>query len=117
MYNNSKKQIFLNEAQTVATTSIRKYLTENMYEVEQSNLYCKSKTDEKSPIELTGGKKYYYVEFETGGEIKKLIFWDNKKYIKYISNGTRDVNDLTIDEIVEHDNTDMNCENVLEKTN
>ena len=117
MYNNSKKQIFLNEAQTVATTSIRKYLTENMYEVEQSNVYCKSKTDEKSPIELTGGKKYYYVEFETGGEIKKLIFWDNKKYIKYISNGTRDVNDLTIDEIVEQDNTDMNCENVLEKTN
>ena len=51
------------------------------------------------------------------GEIKKLIFWDNKKYIKYISNGTRDVNDLTIDEIVEQDNTDMNCENVLEKTN
>ena len=75
MYNNSKKQVFLNEAQTVATTSTRKYLTENMYEVEQSNVYCKSKTDEKSPIELTGGKKYYYVEFETGGEIKKLIFF------------------------------------------
>ena len=117
MYNNSKKQVFLNEAQTVATTSTRKYLTDNIYEVEQSNVYCKSKTDEKNPIELTGEKKYYYVELGESGEINKLILWDDKKYIKYISDGTRDVSDLTIDEIVEQDNTDMNCGNVLEKTN
>ena len=117
MYNNSKKQVFLNEAQTVATTSTRKYLTDNIYEVEQPNVYCKSKTDEKNPIELTGGKKYYYVELGESGEINKLILWDDKKYIKYISDGTRDVSDLTIDEIVEQDNTDMNCGNVLEKTN
>ena len=117
MYNNSKKQVFLNEAQTVATTSTRKYLTDNIYEVEQPNVYCKSKTDEKNPIELTGEKKYYYVELGESGEINKLILWDDKKYIKYISDGTRDVSDLTIDEIVEQDNTDMNCGNVLEKTN
>ena len=117
MYNNSKKQVFLNEAQTVAATSTRKYLTENMYEAEQSNIYCKSKTDEKSPIELTGAKKYYYVELGEDGEINKLILWDDKKYIKYISDGTRDVKDLTIDEIVEQDNTDISCGNVLEKTN
>ena len=117
MYNNSKKQVFLNEAQTVAVTSTRKYLTENMYEAEQSNIYCKSKTDEKSPIELTGAKKYYYVELGEDGEINKLILWDDKKYIKYISDGTRDVKDLTIDEIVEQDNTDISCGNVLEKTN
>lgn len=115
MYNNSKKQVFLNEAQTVAVTSTRKYLTENMYEVEQSNIYCKSKTDEKNPIELTGAKKYYYVELGEGGKIKILIFWDDKKYIKYISDGTRAVNDLTINDIVEQYNADISCENVLEK--
>ena len=117
MFNNAKKQVFLTEAQTVATTSTRKYLTADISNDTQLNVNCKSKTDEKNPLELTGAEKYYYVELGEGGETKKLILWDDKKYIKYIADGTREVTDLTIDEIVEQDNTDMSCGNVLEKTN
>ena len=116
-YKKSKKQIFLTEAQTVASTSTRYFLTNETEEYLDGAVYCKSRTNENNPLDLTNGKKYYYVKVDADGEAKKLIIWDNKQYIKYISDGTREISDLKIEEIVEQNNYDMNCDNVLEKTN
>ena len=116
-YKRSKKQVFLTEAQTIASTSTKQYLTNDIQEYLDGTSYCKSRTNENKPLDLSGGKKYYYVKVDADGETKKLIIWDNKQYIKYISDGTREISDLKIEEIVEQNNYDMNCDNVLEKTN
>ena len=116
LFNNAKKQVFLTEAQTVASTSEKKFMS-NAISGANENIFCKSKTNEKNPLDMTGEKKYYYVELNNSGAVSKLIIWDDARYIKYIANGTRKVTDLTIDEIVEQDNTDISCGNVLEKTN
>ena len=113
MYNNAKKQVFLTEAQTVASTSEKKFLTGSITEGSKETVYCKSKTDEKNPLEMTGEKKYYYVQLASDGATKKLIIWDDQKYIKYVSNGSKEISDLTVDEVVERDNSNLTCTNVL----
>ena len=113
MYNNAKKQVFLTEAQTVASTSEKKFLTGSITEGSKETVYCKSKTDEKNPLEMTGEKKYYYVQLASDGATKKLIIWDDQKYIKYVSDGSKEISDLTVDEVVERDNSDLTCTNVL----
>ena len=117
MFNNAKKQVFLTEAQTVASTSEKKFLSNSISGETKETVYCKSKTDEKNPLEMTGAQKYYYVELGSDGRTNKLIIWDDQKYIKYVADGSKDVSDLTVEEIVEQNNYDMNCDNVLEKTN
>lgn len=113
MYNNAKKQVFLTEAQTVASTSEKKFLTGSITGGSKETVYCKSKTDEKNPLEMTGEKKYYYVQLASDGTTNKLIIWDDQKYIKYVSNGSKEISDLTVDEVVERDNSDLTCTNVL----
>ena len=113
MFNNAKKQIFLTEAQTVASTSEKKFLSNSISGGTKESVYCKSKTDEKNPLEMTGAKKYYYVELGNDGKTKKLIIWDDQKYIKYVSDGSKDVSNLTVDEVVERDNSNFTCGNVL----
>ena len=115
MYNNAKKQVFLTEAQTVASTSEKKFLTGSITEGSKETVYCKSKTDEKNPLEMTGEKKYYYVQLASDGTTNKLIIWDDQKYIKYVSDGSKEISDLTVDEVVERDNSDFTCGNVLSK--
>lgn len=115
MYNNAKKQVFLTEAQTVASTSEKKFLTGSITEGSKETVYCKSKTDEKNPLEMTGEKKYYYVQLASDGATNKLIIWDDQKYIKYVSDGSKEISDLTVDEVVERDNSDFTCGNVLSK--
>ena len=115
MYNNAKKQVFLTEAQTVASTSEKKFLAGSITEGSKETVYCKSKTDEKNPLEMTGEKKYYYVQLASDGTTNKLIIWDDQKYIKYVSNGSKEISDLTVDEVVERDNSDFTCGNVLSK--
>ena len=117
MYNNAKKQVFLTEAQTISSASEKKFLTGNITESSNETVYCKSKIDEKNPLELSGEKKYYYVQLGSDGTTNKLNIWDDQKYIKYIYDGTKEVSDLTIDDIVEADNQEVNCGNILEKTN
>lgn len=116
-YKKSKDQLFLTEAQTVASTSTRQYLTEDSLELLEGAVYCKSKTDQKNKLDISNGKKYYYVQVDEDGNQKKLIIWDDKKYIKYISNGTNNLKDLKVEDVVKMDNSDMNCNNVLERTN
>ena len=113
MYNNARKQVFLTEAQSVATTSEKKFLSDSISGGIKGSIYCKSKTDEKNPLDMTGGKKYYYVEVGNKGETNKLIVWDDSRYIKYVSNGTKELSDLTVDEVVERDNSSFTCGNVL----
>ena len=115
MYNNAKKQVFLTEAQTVASTSEKKFLAGSITEGSKETVYCKSKTDEKNPLEMTGEKKYYYVQLASDGTTNKLIIWDDQKYIKYVSDGSKEISDLTVDEVVERDNSDFTCGNVLSK--
>lgn len=112
MFNNAKKQVFLTEAQTVSSASEKKFLSDSI-SGKSKNIYCKSKTDEINPLELTGGKKYYYVELGSNGETKKLIVWDDQRYIKYVSSGTKDISDLTVDEVVNRDNISFTCDNIL----
>ncbi len=42
-----------------------------------------------------------------------MIIWDDQKYIKYVTDGTKEVSDLTVDEVVERDNSNFTCGNVL----
>ena len=113
MFNNAKKQVFLTEAQTVASTSEKKFLSNSISGETKATVYCKSKTDEKNPLEMTGAQKYYYVELGSDGKTNKLILWDDQKYIKYVTDGTKEVSDLTVDEVVERDNSNFTCGNVL----
>ena len=113
MYNNARKQVFLTEAQSVASASEKKFLSNSISGATKESIYCKSKTDEKNPLEMTGAKKYYYVELGNDGKTKKLIIWDDQKYIKYVADGSKEISNLTVDEVVERDNSNFTCGNVL----
>ena len=112
MFNNAKKQVFLTEAQTVASTSEKEFMS-NAISGTNENIFCKSKSNEKNPLDMTGEKKYYYVELNNSGAVSKLIIWDDARYIKYIATGSKELSELTVDEVVEKDNSSLTCDNVL----
>ena len=61
MFNKAKKDTFLTEAKNIFKESASKYISDNMHNSNEGNIYCKSETDSKNPLDMDIGDTYYYI--------------------------------------------------------
>lgn len=110
-YKKAKKQIFVTELQTLSSTITDRYSKEDSALYKDKYVYCKSKTDENSPLDLGGHDKYYYGELDKDGNTVLLVVWDDDQYIKYSINSKREIKDLNVNDVVSGDMNRVTCSN------
>ena len=113
MFNNAKKDLFLTEAKNVFKESTKKYISDNMHNSNEGNIYCKSETDSKNPLDMDIGNTYYYIEKDNTGKTIKFIAWNSSGYVTKIVGDNVMLNDVTGNNVSESSVKDITCNNVL----
>ena len=113
MFNNAKKDLFLTEAKNVFKESTKKYISDNMHNSNKGNIYCKSETDSKNPLDMDIGNTYYYIEKDNTGKTIKFVAWNSSGYVTKIVGDNVMLNDVTGNNVSESSVKDITCNNVL----
>ena len=113
MFNNAKKDLFLTEAKNVFKESAKKYISDNMHNSNEGNIYCKSETDSKNPLDMDIGNTYYYIEKDNTGKTIKFVAWNSSGYVTKIVGDNVMLNDVTGNNVSESSVKDITCNNVL----
>ena len=113
MFNNAKKDLFLTEAKNVFKESTKKYISDNMHNSNEGNIYCKSETDSKNPLDMDIGNTYYYIEKDNTGKTIKFVAWNSSGYVTKIVGDNVMLNDVTGNNVSESSVKDITCNNVL----
>ena len=113
MFNNAKKDLFLTEAKNVFKESTKKYISDNMHNSNEENIYCKSETDSKNPLDMDIGNTYYYIEKDSTGKTIKFVAWNSSGYVTKIVGDNVMLNDVTGNNVSESSVKDITCNNVL----
>ena len=113
MFNNAKKDLFLTEAKNVFKESTKKYISDNMHNSNEGNIYCKSETDSKNPLDMDIGNTYYYIEKDSTGKTIKFVAWNSSGYVTKIVGDNVMLNDVTGNNVSESSAKDITCNNVL----
>ena len=113
MFNNAKKDLFLTEAKNVFKESTKKYISDNMHNSNEGNIYCKSETDSKNPLDMDIGNTYYYIEKDSTGKTIKFVAWNSSGYVTKIVGDNVMLNDVTGNNVSESSVKDITCNNVL----
>ena len=113
MFNNAKKDLFLTEAKNVFKESTKKYISDNMHNSNEGNIYCKSETDSKNPLDMDIGNTYYYIEKDSTGKTIKFVAWNSSGYVTKVVGDNVMLNDVTGNNISESSAKDITCNNVL----
>ena len=113
MFNNAKKDLFLTEAKNVFKESTKKYISDNMHNSNKGNIYCKSETDSKNPLDMDIGNTYYYIEKDSTGKTIKFVAWNSSGYVTKIVGDNVMLNDVTGNNVSESSVKDITCNNVL----
>ena len=113
MFNNAKKDLFLTEAKNVFKESAKKYISDNMHNSNEGNIYCKSETDSKNPLDMNIGNTYYYIEKDGTGKTIKFVAWNSSGYVTKIVGDNVMLNDVTGNNVSENSAKDITCNNVL----
>ena len=113
MFNNAKKDLFLTEAKNVFKESAKKYISDNMHNSNEGNIYCKSETDSKNPLDMDIGNTYYYIEKDSTGKTIKFVAWNSSGYVTKIVGDNVMLNDVTGNNVSESSVKDITCNNVL----
>ena len=113
MFNNAKKDLFLTEAKNVFKESTKKYISDNMHNSNEENIYCKSETDSKNPLDMDIGNTYYYIEKDSTGKTIKFVAWNSSGYVTKVVGDNVMLNDVTGNNISESSAKDITCNNVL----
>lgn len=113
MFNNAKKDLFLTEAKNVFKESAKKYISDNMHNSNEGNIYCKSETDSKNPLDMDIGNTYYYIEKDSTGKTIKFVAWNSSGYVTKIVGDNVMLNDVTGNNVSESSAKDITCNNVL----
>ena len=113
MFNNAKKDLFLTEAKNVFKESTKKYISNNMHNSNEGNIYCKSETDSKNPLDMNIGNTYYYIEKDGTGKTIKFVAWNSSGYVTKIVGDNVMLNDVTGNNVSESSAKDITCNNVL----
>ena len=113
MFNNAKKDLFLTEAKNVFKESTKKYISDNMHNSNEGNIYCKSETDSKNPLDMDIGNTYYYIEKDNTGKTIKFVAWNSSGYVTKIVGDNVMLNDVTENNVSESSVKDITCNNVL----
>ena len=113
MFNNAKKDLFLTEAKNVFKESTKKYISDNMHNSNEGNIYCKSETDSKNPLDMDIGNTYYYIEKDNTGKTIKFVAWNSSGYVTKVVGDNVMLNDVTGNNVSESSVKDITCNNVL----
>ena len=113
MFNKAKKDTFLTEAKSIFKESASKYISDNMHNSNEGNIYCKSETDSKNPLDMDIGNTYYYIEKDSTGKTIKFVAWNSSGYVTKIVGDNVMLNDVTNDNMTESSVKDITCNNVL----
>ena len=113
MFNKAKKDTFLTEAKNIFKESANKYISDNMHNSNKGNIYCKSQTDSKNPLDMDIGDTYYYIEKDNTGKTIKFVAWNSSGYVTKIVGDNVMLNDVTNDNMTESSVKDITCNNVL----
>ena len=113
MFNNAKKDLFLTEAKNVFKESAKKYISDNMHNSNEGNIYCKSETDSKNPLDMDIGNTYYYIEKDSTGKTIKFVAWNSSGYVTKVVGDNVMLNDVTGNNVSESSAKDITCNNVL----
>ena len=113
MFNNAKKDLFLTEAKNVFKESAKKYISDNMHNSNEGNIYCKSETDSKNPLDMDIGNTYYYIEKDSTGKTIKFVAWNSSGYVTKVVGDNVMLNDVTGNNVSENSAKDITCNNVL----
>ena len=113
MFNKAKKDTFLTEAKNIFKESANKYISDNMHNSNEGNIYCKSETDSKNPLDMEIGDTYYYIEKDSTGKTIKFVVWNSSGYVTKIVGDNVMLNDVTNDNMTESSVRDITCNNVL----
>ena len=113
MFNNAKKDLFLTEAKNVFKESTKKYISDNMHNSNEGNIYCKSETDSKNPLDMDIGNTYYYIEKDSTGKTIKFVAWNSSGYVTKVVGDNVMLNDVTGNNASESSAKDITCNNVL----
>ena len=113
MFNKAKKDTFLTEAKSIFKESTNKYISDNMHNSNEGNIYCKSETDSKNPLDMDIGDTYYYIEKDNTGKTIKFVVWNSSGYVTKIVGDNVMLNDVTNDNMTESSVKDITCNNVL----
>ena len=113
MFNKAKKDTFLTEAKSIFKESTNKYISDNMHNSNEGNIYCKSETDSKNPIDMDIGNTYYYIEKDSTGKTIKFVAWNSSGYVTKVVGDNVMLNDVTGNNVSESSAKDITCNNVL----
>ena len=113
MFNKAKKDTFLTEAKSIFKESASKYISDNMHNSNEGNIYCKSETDSKNPLDMDIGNTYYYIEKDSTGKTIKFVAWNSSGYVTKIVGDNVMLNDVTNDNMTESSVKNITCNNVL----
>ena len=113
MFNKAKKDTFLTEAKSIFKESTNKYISDNMHNSNEGNIYCKSETDSKNPLDMNIGNTYYYIEKDGTGKTIKFVAWNSSGYVTKIVGDNVMLNDVTGNNVSESSVKDITCNNVL----
>ena len=113
MFNKAKKDTFLTEAKSIFKESASKYISDNMHNSNDGNIYCKSETDSKNPLDMDIGNTYYYIEKDSTGKTIKFVAWNSSGYVTKIVGDNVMLNDVTGNNVSESSVKDITCNNVL----
>ena len=113
MFNKAKKDTFLTEAKSIFKESASKYISDNMHNSNEGNIYCKSETDSKNPLDMDIGDTYYYIEKDSTGKTIKFVVWNSSGYVTKIVGDNVMLNDVTNDNMTESSVKNITCNNVL----
>ncbi len=113
MFNKAKKDTFLTEAKSIFKESASKYISDNMHNSNEGNIYCNSETDSKNPLDMDIGNTYYYIEKDNTGKTIKFVAWNSSGYVTKIVGDNVMLNDVTGNNVSESSVKDITCNNVL----
>lgn len=113
MFNNAKKDLFLTEAKNVFKESSSKYITDNMHNSKEGNVYCKSGTDSKNPLDIESSDTYYYIEKDNMGKTVKFVVWNKSGYVTKITGSDIALDSVNGETVSEGTTSNITCENVL----
>ena len=113
MFNQAKEDVFLTEAKNIFKESASKYITDNMHNSKAGNIYCKSATDSKNPLDIESSDTYYYIEKDSMGKTIKFVVWNNSGYVTKITGSDIALDSVNGEAVSEGTISNITCENVL----
>ncbi len=113
MFNQAKEDVFLTEAKNIFKESTSKYITDNMHNSKEGNVYCKSETDSKNPLDIESSDTYYYIEKDSMGKTIKFVVWNKSGYVTKITGSDVNLDSVNGEAVSEGTISNITCENVL----